>query len=61
MRFSSNHNSPSKLEGVPVGGGRVSVNPHFYTPLWPKATSPKTGEELEMTRTPCAPYASRTI
>ena len=25
MRFSSNYNSPSKLEGVPVGGGRVSV------------------------------------
>ena len=25
MRFSRNYNSPSKLEGVPVGGGRVSV------------------------------------
>ena len=24
MRFRSNYNSPSKLEGVPVGGGRVS-------------------------------------
>ena len=45
MRFSSNYNSPSKLEGVPVGGGRVFVNPHYYTLLRPKATSPNLGEE----------------
>ena len=33
MRFSSNHNSPSKLEGVPAGGGRVSLNSLFsHTP-----------------------------
>ena len=33
MRFSSNYNSPSKLEGVPVGGGRVSVKSSFlHTP-----------------------------
>ena len=33
MRFSSNHNSPSKLEGVPVGGGRVSIKSSFsHTP-----------------------------
>ena len=33
MRCSSNYNSPSKLEGVPVGGGRVSVKSSFsHTP-----------------------------
>ena len=30
MRFSSNYNSPSKLEGVPVGGGRVSVKTNGF-------------------------------
>ena len=31
--YKSNYNSPSKLEGVPVGGGRVSIKPHFlHTP-----------------------------
>ena len=33
MRFGGNQHSPSKLEGVPVGGGRVFINTSFsHTP-----------------------------
>ena len=51
----SNYHSPSKLEGVPEGGGRMSVNACFYTIIMLafftdssglKATSPNLGEEL---------------
>ena len=34
-RSSDYLNSPSKLEGVPEGGGRVSIKLHFYTLLRP--------------------------
>ncbi len=51
----SNYHSPSKLEGVPEGGGRVSIKPayslrHKANILTDssglKATSPNLGEEL---------------